>query len=161
MQVTFNTQTDDLNDLLNVLSLLREAINKKQQQNQPIQKQENQQLVPILQQVPNYGFKPEENMGVASAIGNLVQDLNKEKENSRLAVEGFFMAPKPIEIPKPIIPQPPTQQIQQPLQQVQEPKKTPEKTTGGGRVIPFIDLSSTMGKIFSSDYGTKKEGRRV
>lgn len=153
MQVTFNTQTDDLNDLLNVLSLLREAINKKQQQNQPIQKQENQQLVPILQQVPNYGFKPEENMGVASAIGNLVQDLNKEKGNSRLAVEGVFMAPKPIEIPKPIIPQPP--------QQAQEPKKTPEKTTGGGRVIPFIDLSNTMGKIFSSDYGTKKEGRRV
>lgn len=167
MQITFNTQTDDLNELLNVLGLLQEAIKKKhqshpiQQNTQIIPQQENQPQnasAPLLQQVPDYGFKPEENMGVASAIGSLVQDLNKERENSRLVAEGFFRSPKPVEIPNQVVM--PQYQNQQP-QQVQEPKKTPEKTAGGGRVIPFIDLSNTMGKIFSSDYGTKKEGRKL
>ena len=169
MQVTFNTQTDDVNELLTILNLVQEAIRKKQQpqqntQTSPFENQNvktNQIPVPVI--IPDYGFNQEENAGVASAISNLVQDLNKEKENSRLANEGFFRAPKPLEVPQQIPVQPVYQQVPQQVQQPvqQEPKKPPERTAGGGKVVPFVDLSNTMGKIFSSDYGTRKEGRKI
>ncbi|MBI2673192.1 hypothetical protein HYX19_02950 [Candidatus Woesearchaeota archaeon] len=165
MQVTFNTQTEDLNELLAILNMLQETIRKKQQMqpnNQaavlPVENQIVQTSQIPKQVVPDYGFNPEENQGVASAISSLVQDLNKEKGTSRLADEGFFRTPTPVQpVQQPAYQQIPSQQ----LAQHEPPKKTPEKTAGGGRVIPFVDLGNTMGKIFSSDYGTRKEGRRI